>query len=333
VNHNRAEVNSKAEEDRRAIDRRSFLKVAGGAIGAAALSQVVPFVRGRAEAATTALYSLQNIGSLPPFELTTGSGQNVGLAYRAAWKFTEPKRGVYDWSKIDLALNAALVAGVPFALSITAGGKSPTWIYAAGAQSFEFSESDSVTTMPVPWDPMYKLLWINFMQAVGARYGTQVSRIALTGINSSTQETLLPQNNGALDDWIAIDYSNEKVQQAWKDIGTNIVSSFPSNVPVVGMHGNFFLPSLANNPDSTPDLINFGVAKWPNYAMQNNGAGGSSRKLWAGVNDYVTRYPGRTLGLQAANPTGMMFTQETVTQAESLGAAWLELYPPDLQYI
>ena len=46
--------------------------------------------------------------------------------------------------------------------------------------------------MPVPWDAVYLWLWTNFMGAVGARYGTRVSRIGFTGINSTTQEILLP---------------------------------------------------------------------------------------------------------------------------------------------
>ena len=163
------------------IDRRSFLKVAGGAIGAAALSQVAPFLEGRAHAQSTgpALYSLQNIGSMPPFALTTGSGQKVGLAYRAAWRQIERTERGYDWSLVDLAANDAEANGVPFALSITAGINTLTWVYDAGVQRFEFQAQDRSLVMPVPWDAVYLGLWTNFMGAVGARYGTRVSRIAL----------------------------------------------------------------------------------------------------------------------------------------------------------
>ena len=122
------------------LDRRTFLKVAGGAIGAAALSQVAPFLKGDALAQSTGpvLYSLQNIGSMPPFVLTTGSGQKVGVAYRAAWGQIERRDGVFDWSLVDAALGEAEANGVPFALSITAGINTLPWVYDAGVQRFEF---------------------------------------------------------------------------------------------------------------------------------------------------------------------------------------------------
>jgi hypothetical protein len=317
------------------LNRRSFLKVAGGAIGAAALSQVAPFLKGRALAQSTgpALYSLQNIGSMPPFALTTGSGQKVGLAYRAAWRQIQRTEQRFDWSLVDLAVNDAEANGVPFALSITAGLHTPTWAYDAGVQRFEFQAEDMALAMPVPWDGVYLRLWTNFMGAVGARYSTRLSRIALTGINSTTQEILLPSDPGALADFEAVGYTNTRIQQAFEEIGSKIVASFPSSVPVAGMHGNFFLPSLPGNPDTTIDLINLGVARFPNYALQNNGAVGKPRLLWQGVAEYQTHFPGRTLGLQAGAPLGATNTNDTVAQAESLGAAWLELYPPDLAFI
>ena len=97
------------------LDRRTFLKVAGGAIGAAALSQVAPLLEGCALAQSTGpvLYSLQNIGSMPPVVLATGSGQKVGLAYRAAWGQIERPDGVFDWSLGDAALGDAEANGVP----------------------------------------------------------------------------------------------------------------------------------------------------------------------------------------------------------------------------
>jgi len=317
------------------LNRRLFLKIAGGAIGAAALSQVAPLLRGsaRAQSTGTALYSLQNIGGLPPFALTTGSGEKVGLAYRAGWKQTEKGEGQYDWSLIDLAASTAEAEGVPFALSITAGQYSPAWIYTAGVEDFTFVENDTEKRMPVPWDATYKRFWTNFIGAVGARYGTRVSRIALTGLNSSTQEELLPKDPGAVADWQTVGYTNTRIQQTFKDFGSKIVASFPSSVPIASMHGNNFFPSLPGNPDTTMDLINFGVAKWPNFALQYNGAVGIPDLLWTGVTTYRTNYPTRTLGLQAGAPLGVAHTQSTITQAESLGAAWLELYPPDLAFI
>ena len=62
--------------------------------------------------------------------------------------------------------------------------------------------------MPVPWDAVYLQLWANFMGAVGARYGTRVSRIGFTGINSTTQEVLLPADPGALANWEDAGYNN-----------------------------------------------------------------------------------------------------------------------------
>jgi Beta-galactosidase len=318
------------------LNRRSFLRIASGAIAAAALSQFAPFIDGRAHAQSSSglqLYSLQNIGQRPPFVLETGSGRRVGCAYRAGWKQTEPREGVYDWSLIDAALGDAALNGVPFALSVTAGTRTPTWVYDAGAKAFEFQDADASMVMPIPWDEVYKLRWVNFIAALGRRYGDRLSRIALTGVNSTTQETLLPADPGALADWEAVGYTNDKIRQAFKDIGSRIVAAFPPSVPVAGMHGKSFLPSLPGHPDCTMELIDFGVARWPNYVMQYNGAVGVPPLLWSGVNTYLTKYPGRTLGLQAGAPLGEMYLHGTITQAESLGAAWLELYPPDLAFI
>ena len=99
------------------------------------------------------------------------------------------------------------------------------------------------------------------------------------------------------------------------------------------MHGNNFLPSLPRNPDVTQGLIDFGVAHWPNFVLQYNGAVGLSPLLWSGVSTYQTQFPGRTLGLQAGAPLGARLMPRLLAQAESLGAAWLELYPPSLAFI
>ena len=327
---------SKTHERRTTLNRRSFIKIAGGAVGAAALTQFAPFIGGCAHAQSASgvqLYSLQNIGQRPPFVLETGSGLRVGCAYRAGWKQTEKKPGVFDWTFIDDALAFAQLNGVPFALSVTAGKTTPEWVYEEGAQRFTFPESDTTLQMPVPWDTVYKERWTNFIAELGKRYGDRVSRIALTGINSSTQEILLPKDPGSLDDWETVGYTNDKIRQAFKDIGSRIVAAFPPSVPVAGMHGNFFLPDLPGNPDCTMDLINYAVAKWPNYAMQNNGAAGKSRTLWKGVATFQTNHPGRVLGLQAGSVLSKTNAQDTVDQAAGLGAAWLEMYPPDLAFI
>jgi hypothetical protein len=255
------------------------------------------------------------------------------LAYRASWRFTEKKPGRYDWSVIDASLAEAEGKGVPFALSVTAGIHTPSFVYDAGAERFEFQSSDMALVMPIPWDEVYLQFVTNFIAAVGARYGTRVSRMQFIGINSTTQETLLPADTGALADWQTVGYTNSRILQAFNEIGSKLVASFPSSLPIASMHGRNFLPSIPDNPDATMDLINAGVAAFPNFVLQYNGAVGIPSLLWEGVPTYLANYPGRTLGLQAGAPLGQAYIQGTLAQAESLGAAWLELYPPDLSLI
>ena len=61
-----------------------------------------------------------------------------GILVRFGWSDIETAEGVYDWSVIDGLLSQAAASGQQITLGVMAGYLTPSWVYADGAQRFNF---------------------------------------------------------------------------------------------------------------------------------------------------------------------------------------------------
>src|SRR6266852_6227734 len=94
-----------------------------------------------------------------------------GLALRYSWNQLEPREGGFNWSPIDVQVAAARAHGKKVSLSVTAGIRTPVWVYAEGARQFSFVWDKpcgapiwSRQHIPIPWDPVYLTKWKAFVR-------------------------------------------------------------------------------------------------------------------------------------------------------------------------
>jgi hypothetical protein len=221
-----------------------------------------------------------------------------GVALRATWDHIETADGVFDWSYLDSQVSAATAAGKKISLSIAAGIDTPAWVYQAGAASFTFIDKSSPTpqTIPVPWDPVFLAKWQDFVQALGDRYGANpnVVSVKITGINSTTEETMLPRSTGEsatngtttwtttndVANWQKAGYTRQKVEDAWLTIADSFAQAFPQSKIALVMVPNAFPPlddsgkliSGSGDNQLVSDLISQGIARYGDqFIVQNNG--------------------------------------------------------------
>jgi hypothetical protein len=297
-----------------------------------------------------------------------------GLALRYWWDELEPREGIFNWWRIDSEISAAQTHGKTVSLGITAGVHTPAWVYDAGAAFFTFTWKEhwgyrmcSSQRMPIPWDPVYLAKWRSFVRALGARYAKNptVVYVKITGINSTTQETILPHSRNAKisdagvscvssDDvatWLAVGYSRYKVEQAWKQIGDSFAQAFPearlglmvvpAGFPPIDETGNL-LPGKKRDAKIALNLITRGLTSYGSrFVVQNNGLSATysweqltriSRRstvgyqmLWSATKDAGCRMNGHR---SPCDPRVVLL--EAVDRGLASGASFLEVYLSDI---
>ena len=124
------------------------------------------------------IFSLQRPDKDPHQELPELDNPLVyGLSWRFRWRTIEPEAGHYNWTPIDQAVAVTGKAGKKTMLRVVAGINSPEWVLQAGAQVFDFSNTDLAhpknyaanLRMPIPWDEVYLKSWEEFIRAFGKR--------------------------------------------------------------------------------------------------------------------------------------------------------------------
>ena len=234
-----------------------------------------------------------------------------GIALRYAWDELEPAAGALDWTRIDRDVAQARIAHKKVSLSVTAGVRTPHWVYASGAASFSFTwdrawgySPCSRQSIPIPWDSIYLFKWKAFVRELGHRYAANpaVICIKVTGVNGPTQETQLPHSGGAQmphgplscpgtnrnSDWVAAGYTRTRVDAAWLGIADTFAQSFPSQrlalmigpraFPPIDDSGHVILHKAADMK-LTHELIDQGITRYgTRFVIQNNGL--SAFRCW-----------------------------------------------------
>nr|HEV7953021.1 hypothetical protein [Candidatus Acidoferrales bacterium] len=195
----------------------------------------------------------------------------------------------YDWSYLDDAFEVANFARKPVQLSITPGFDSPKWLLAkipscdglfplatgsapddCGTVTFvdfpEQARSDG-TVLPLPWNPVYKEAWWDFLVHLNARYNFNPAFVsfAVGGPVGASPEIILPTTQNTPDP----QPSNLTVDETWAAL---INHSFPTNdsyqhsdqvfidewKEAIDVHERIFAGlTLIVNPDEGTDLPEF----------------------------------------------------------------------------
>ncbi len=153
----------------------------------------------------------------------------TGISLRIGWNAIETKKGVYDWSYLDNNISAAAANGKKVMIRVFGGQFTPDWVYAEGAQSFNFTDPDlGASTMPVPWDSVFLNEWTSFIKALGTKYAgmAQVVTIQMTGPSRAGEMYLPNKTDQAF--WTSLGYTDTKLIGAWSTVIDAYNAAFPS---------------------------------------------------------------------------------------------------------
>jgi hypothetical protein len=281
-----------------------------------------------------------------------------GLAIRARWSTVEPSEGTFNWSNIDSVIGMAAANGKKVSISIEAGIFTPSWVYAQGAQSFQFVWDTSwgpaicsTVTIPLPWDPVFLNKWAGFVDAFGAKYdgNPYVSHVKLTGINGKTQETTLPHkvgeniNNGQctgfddIADWQAAGYTRTKVETAFQEVAADFAAGFrhkefaamftpcPGGLPPIDQNGLVIAGAVCDS-QGTHDMLNYGINTYGRGAFIAQNNGWSNSWIWSAI---VSASAVVDTGYQENYALGSGFPTAATTAIND-GAKFIEVYESDL---
>lgn len=278
-----------------------------------------------------------------------------GIVLHYSWAAIEPRDGVFNWNPVDSQIAQAKARGKKVSLSVMAGYQSPSWLYAEGAEGFQFVWDKpwgpplcSVQKIPVPWDSIFLARWTAFVQAFGGRYSSNptVSHVKIAGINSYTHEIFLPHSvkvsvNGGqcttfndVADWQAIGYTRTKVEAGWQQIADTYHLFFPNmkfaaqllpaGFPPIDANGNLISGQTMDYQVSA-DILNNGIADYGlQFVGQNNGL--SATWIWPTL---VSVSGQIYTGYQMVGVMGSSL-QAAVTLAVRSKAKFIEIYTTDI---
>jgi uncharacterized protein (TIGR03437 family) len=155
----------------------------------------------------------------------------AGLTLQVHWDTLNPNppsaANAYQWNTVDDAFAQAAVwstqnpGATPktIQLIVTPGFNSPQWLLSqipscdglfqspvqtppgtCGLATFQgYNESGDSTTLPLPWNPVYKSAWQVFLIALAARYGPNPAfvSIAVSGPTAASAEMIVPNNGNS----------------------------------------------------------------------------------------------------------------------------------------
>jgi hypothetical protein len=277
-----------------------------------------------------------------------------GVVIRASWNKVETGDGVFDWSYLSGQVAAAVAAGKQVALRITPGVNTPSWVYSAGAQAFTYTEGGKSLRIPVPWDSVNLAKWEGFILAMGKQFSGQVglAEVSMTGLNSDTGETFLPDTHADTLRWQSIGYTRVEVESAWKSIATTWAQAFPQQqlglimvpggFPTIDNYGNTFSNAQGTDLQVTNDLIQYGISTYGSqFLVQNNGLSDLwiSPQVTAVANQVTTGYEmfwwvtgDSGYKMNGGTPTGIVSElQHAVNPGLTGGAKFLEFYTVDIE--
>ncbi|MCX7012413.1 MAG: DUF5696 domain-containing protein [Candidatus Sumerlaeota bacterium] len=212
-----------------------------------------------------------------------------GLCTGYGWSQIEPKRGEFDWSLFDNAVEAAKERGKFVSLAVEPGTESPDWVYEAGAQEFRFEGKDGTMRMPVPWDPVYQIHWTDLVRAFGKRYAENptVRKVQICGVNQYNPEMHLPKEPADMQQWNQISDGrlHERIVESWKKCIDLYMDSFHHCLLTIDAS-----PCL-NDKEIPQQVIAYGAQRYPaRFGMQVDSLNGRDDQKGFFVYDLLESY-------------------------------------------
>lgn len=153
-----------------------------------------------------------------------------GVLVRITWQDIETAPGVYDWDLLDEQFELAGDLGLQIALGVANGKSAPAWLAGEGAAYATYNERNGdVSSMPLPWDPVYLTHWTGFVQALGERYNASetLSLVHITHSSFNGFEMQLPFTLANGLSWDDVGYSTALHVDALKTVADAFADAFP----------------------------------------------------------------------------------------------------------
>jgi hypothetical protein len=283
----------------------------------------------------------------------------IGGFVTADWNLIEATEGNFNWRYFDTIISQAAANGMVVTLGVTAGNTTPPWVYADGAQAFNFLWDRatpsppicSLQSIPIPWDPVFLAKWQTFVQAMGAHYAANPTVVAVMmyGLNFHSIETSLPVTNGQVISsgstsctgynypalWQAAGYTRTAVENGLIAMQTDFQMAFPNTQLQVGLNPSGFppidqngaiIPARKADIQVVSDLLTMGARSLGQQFAAGNGGLGPTGTTWPLLTSYSATID---TGYQTTTPLGLSLPT-AVNAALAAGAHWLQLYPTDI---
>jgi hypothetical protein len=283
-----------------------------------------------------------------------------GVTVRHRWPDVEPFEGVYDWSHVDTEITRVAEAGKAVLLRIAAGGRNtPSWVLAAGVQTFSFVDSNSfrdtfgeTLTIPVFWDPVFLAKKTQFIAAMGRRFAEHpsVRLVSASCANATTDDWNVPDSAVDVDNWLALGYTPDKLIEACKEIIDAAMTAFPDQLVLMAVGTN----SRALDPDANHvarAVTDYARERYPErFIVQKNSLSATTpdpaltttlgawqimldhrphvagQMLWFVSNDSTCRMNGR---VAPCDPVAVL--RQAVTTGAHYGMLYQEIYQQDVR--
>jgi len=174
-----------------------------------------------------------------------------GWLVRPGWERVEPREGQFDWSFIENEIALAKKLGKKITLSVLGGPQTPAWVYAAGAQGFDYTMPagrQGQARIPVLWNEVYLKKWTTLIQALGRRFNGEptVVLVHITGATGNGLEMQLPFMPQDREQWRKAGYAPEKAIAAWNRIVDTFAGAFPDKPLDIDVHPVLGSDDVAN---------------------------------------------------------------------------------------
>jgi hypothetical protein len=128
------------------------------------------------------------------------------IRYRDDWGRMEPTEGNIDFADYDHWKSVAKSHGKGFGASFAAGDRFPAWLGAAGGKIVTLKDGSKLA---LPWDPVVREKYLNFVKAVSAHDQPDYVSIAgigksvTCGITADPDDIAMLNALGGLDAWLS----------------------------------------------------------------------------------------------------------------------------------
>jgi hypothetical protein len=174
----------------------------------------------------------------------------TGVLVRAHWREVEPAEGRFDWAPLRRDIELARKHGKKVTLALAGGPATPDWVYAAGAQAFEYTfmnphspRGGRSERIPLPWDSVFIAKWTNTIAALGREFGSDpaVTLVHITGSSKNGFELQLPEERGRTPGerggrWIEVGFTAAQFEAGWKSVIEAFGRSFPGKALDLEIH-------------------------------------------------------------------------------------------------